>query len=710
MESFGDYIAGYYDVKDQLPHYLRAKAEGMIASEEKEKENIKTIKDFEERRRKLKAVFIESIGGLPGKRTPLNAAITGKIERDGYLIEKVIFESQPEYFVTSNLYIPKHLKGQAPAVLFVSGHALEAKAYPVYQKVCIDLVKNGFIVLAIDPLGQGERLQYYNNRKKNTDVRWGTREHSYSGFQCILSGAGLARYFIGDGMRGLDYLLSRKEVDGAKIGVTGNSGGGTLTSYLTFLDERIKCSVPCSYVTSRLDYFKTGQAHDAEQNVFGVIKNGINYDDLVTGIAPLPLLIGANAYDFFCIEGAVKTLEKARRIYALYKAEDKISMTVSNTTHQYSDELRQAAVNWFKVHLKNEKPDFVTEADIKTEDPSDLNCTACGQVLAQFPDSETVYSLNRKYAEAVFPERSIIKDGKSLVNYINNTTERLSNLLPFRNKGEKIYPRIIEVETIKELGCTREFIFFFSEQDIAVTGYLLKPDRAEEKLKSYILVTEEGTSGFEKQKPLIKRLLKKGFAVFLFDPRGVGGVSSRSSRGISASRMDFGIYDSEFRINYDAIMMGTSVLACRVFDITRAFDYLETREDLDKNNIGLIGRRAAGIWALFSGVLQPKIRSIVIEDTVYSFKNIAETRLFAYDNKILLHGILKKFDIVDLIPCFSGRKICLIKLKNAEQKPVNNKIINLEFMSILKKYYGSAEFKRKELITQCDDLLDFKYF
>ena len=707
MENFGEFTAGYYDVKDQLPHYIRRKAEEMIALEEKEKSRIKTVKVFEKRRERLKKIFIESIGGLPEVKTPLKPVITGKIEKKKYLIEKVIFESQPKHYVTSNLYLPKKINNKAPAVLFVCGHALEAKSAPIYQKVCIDLVENGFVVLAIDPPGQGERMQYYNNIKKTTDVRWGTVEHSYAGFQCILSGAGIARYFIWDGMRGIDYLLSRPEVDGERIGVTGNSGGGTQTAYLTFLDERIKCSMPCSYITSRIDYMKTGQAHDAEQNVFGIIKNGINYDDFVTGIAPRPVQIGANAFDFFCIEGTLRTFEKAKKVYSLYGEEKKIRMVVSNTTHQYSDVLRQAAVNWFKLHLKKEKQGFITGAKIITLKPEDLNCTQSGQVLAEFTDSETVYSLNEKYTKEIFPKRTVVAAGKALDKYIAKTSEKLAGVLSYEKSTEKIYPRVIETEFIKELNCERESLFFFSEKDITVTGYLFKPCGAKVKLKSYILSTEKGTLGYTEQKTLIKKLVKKGYAVFLPDVRGIGAVSSRE---VTASSKQPGIYDSEFKYNYDAMMLGTSIAGLRVFDIVRAFDYLESRTDLDKNNINLIGSRAAGIWALFAGVLQKKIKRVILSGAIYSFKEITSRRLFTYNNKILLHGILKNLDIVDLLPCFQGREILLLKPIDAGGKPARKEILDREVIDLLKVHYGAAASQKKPIVLPGTDLLNYKGF
>jgi len=691
MKNFGDFTAGYYDVKDQLPHFLRTKAESLINSEEKEKKDIKTVKSFEKRRSKLRKIFIESIGGLPAEKTPLKPQITGRIEKANYFIEKVIFESQPKFYVTANLYIPKNLKGKAPAVLFVCGHSIEAKAYPGYQKVAIDLVNNGFIVLSIDPPGQGERMQYYNKKNKTTDIKWGTTEHSYTGFQCILNGAGIARYFIWDGMRGIDYLFSRPEVDGERIGVTGNSGGGLQTAYLTFLDDRIKCSVPCSYVTSRLDYMKTGQPHDAEQNVFGIIKTGINYDDLITGIAPQPVQLGVNAYDFFCVEGAVKSLEKAKNIYGLYRAKNNIRMEVGSTTHQYSDQLRQAAVNTFRKYLRNEKSDFVTDINMKTEEPAVLNCIPAGQILESYPEAETVYTLNRKYTDSVFPSRVPAQNKKALEKNIKKIRAKLIKLLPYQNAGEKIYPRIISKDLLPELDCEKENIFFFSEPDITVTGFLFKPLKAKGALKSYILVAEEGTAGFRQQKKLLKTLLRKGFAVFLFDPRGVGGVLNRN---VTQPYGNSAIFDAEYKINYDAMMLGTSITALRVFDIIRAYDYLATREDLDKKKIGLIGSRAAGIWALFAGVLEPRLSKVVLSETLYSYKNLIDTRLFSYDNKILLHGVLRNFDLVDLVACYHGRKISFLKMQNAKGCSVNAKLLESEFMPVLNTFYGAGKYNK----------------
>lgn len=116
----------------------------------------------------------------------------------------------------------------------------------------------------------------------------GTMEHSYAGLQCTLVGANIARYFIWDLVRAVDFLESLPEVDSTRIGLTGNSGGGTQSSYVMLVEPRIKVAVPCTYITSREEYMKTGQAHDSEQNIFKAIVTGLNYDDFISCFAPKP--------------------------------------------------------------------------------------------------------------------------------------------------------------------------------------------------------------------------------------------------------------------------------------------------------------------------------------------------------------------------------------------------------------------------------------
>ncbi len=403
MNGFSSHVNGYFDVADQLAHHLRQAAEQALAQQLAAKAALTTVAQFEVYREQVRAHFLAAIGGLPSEKTPLNPQVTGTIEQATYTIEKLVYESLPNFYVTAALYVPKPLAAPAPAVVFVHGHSDLGKAYPEYQAVCIDLVNNGFVVLAADPPGQGERKQYYDPTTGQLHIASCTDEHTHSGLQFVVAGASLARHFIWDVMRGVDYLETRGEVDATRIGVTGNSGGGTQASFLMMAEPRFTAAVPCTFIMTLATYMKTGQPQDSEQVVRGCFVHGPDHDDYLTLMAPKPVLVGAAAYDFFPLEGALEAVARAKAIYALYDAADHVEITVADHGHAYSPQLRQAAVNWFRQHLQGATPDFQTTA-IQTLPPEALWCTRQGQVLDQWPDSETVaqFEVYREQVRAHF--------------------------------------------------------------------------------------------------------------------------------------------------------------------------------------------------------------------------------------------------------------------------------------------------------------------
>jgi cephalosporin-C deacetylase-like acetyl esterase len=196
--------------------------------------------------------------------TPLNVRITGIVERDAYHIEKVIFNSRPDFPVTANLYVPKGRKFPLPAVIGTCGHSDSGKAYPEYQSFAQGLVLQGYIVLIYDPIGQGERLQYLaNDYKPRYGI--GVTEHLHAGNQMFLTGESLNTWFAWDGIRAVDYLLSRKEVDPDYIGVTGNSGGGTQATWLCGVESRLTMAAPSCFITTFLHNIENDLAADTEQ-------------------------------------------------------------------------------------------------------------------------------------------------------------------------------------------------------------------------------------------------------------------------------------------------------------------------------------------------------------------------------------------------------------------------------------------------------------
>ncbi|HUJ23218.1 MAG TPA: acetylxylan esterase, partial [Bryobacteraceae bacterium] len=380
-------------IREMLPAYLKQHAMEFLARREQEMAQLATPADLARRKARLREVMLRDLGGLP-ERTPLNARVIGVLDRGDYKIEKVLFESQPRFYVTANLYLPKTGEPPYPAVLYPLGHEQGAKAHSAWQITLGSLAKKGYVALAWDPIGQGERIQIYDADFEDSKVRASTTEHTVQGIQCLLIGDHVARYTIWDGERALDYLLSRPEVDPKRVACTGNSGGGTHTAYLSALDDRIQVAAPSCYISSWRQMLRSLGPQDAEQVFPNWLRDGMDYPDFIYAFAPKPYRILSAIRDFFPIDGAREAFEEARGVYARVGAADKLSMFEADDGHGYTHPRRMAAYAWFARWLKGEE-DQGPEPEIPLATEQDLRCTPTGQVV-DLPDAETVFSLNRK--------------------------------------------------------------------------------------------------------------------------------------------------------------------------------------------------------------------------------------------------------------------------------------------------------------------------
>ena len=292
-----------------------------------------------------------------------------------YVIEKVIFESLPKIFITANVYRPKE-PGRYPGVLMPLGHWDEGK--PAVQEIAANLAMKGFVALAYDPLGQGERRQGYDVRLRAALAGSSVDQHLMAGGQSVLMGASFARYRIWDAKRALDYLVSRPDVDSARIGCTGCSGGGTLTTYISALDPRIKVAAPSCYInTFRLLF--SGPTGDSEQTIPGFLAAGLDLADYIEMFAPKPYLIVSTEADFFPIAGAKQAYEEARSWYRLYGAEDKVQWAVGPGGHGTPHEVRERIYEWMIRWLKDGHGDF-HEEPVQPQPDFKLFSTEAGQV------------------------------------------------------------------------------------------------------------------------------------------------------------------------------------------------------------------------------------------------------------------------------------------------------------------------------------------
>ena len=287
--------------KYQLYRQLQEQAYAALNRREAVFEELKSPDQIVARQKKLREFFLQQLGGLP-ERTAINARTVRTIPCDGYRIECVIFDSQPGHRITANLYLPD-ADGPVPGVVVSSGHSRTAKTADYNQRFGIMMATHGMAALCFDPIGQGERSQILNEDGQNR-FSGTTTEHFLVGVGSILTGRNTARYRVWDAMRAIDYITSRPEVDGSKIGFTGCSGGGTVTSYVMALDDRIMCAAPACYLTTFRHLISSIGPQDAEQNICGQLKFGMDHPDYILMRAPSPTLISATTGDYFSIAGA----------------------------------------------------------------------------------------------------------------------------------------------------------------------------------------------------------------------------------------------------------------------------------------------------------------------------------------------------------------------------------------------------------------------
>src|SRR6266568_718546 len=370
-------------------------------------EGIRTEQDLLRIQREIRDSLITMLGGLPTEKTPLNPHITGQIQMAGFHIEKLIFESLPGVYVSALVYLPDDGSSKHPTMLVSSGYSANGKVH--YQALCQRLVQRGYVVISWDPIGQGERSQFWDAKKSRSRYNLICAEHAVMGNLAYLAGTNLARWEIWDGIRALDYLVTRPEVDPERINITGTSGGGFQAAHIAALDPRIKVAAPSCYFTAlpmrvynRI--FKDPDS-DPEQDLYGMISSDVDHPGLLLLMYPRPVFVAAAVLDFFPIEGTHKTVREVSDLYARFGHSDRISMREGYHDHQYSVENQEEAIA-FLDHF-NGLPAGKALPPVKELDEKSLQCTRTGQVMLDYENARSLMDVIREYYVAHQSQPSI---------------------------------------------------------------------------------------------------------------------------------------------------------------------------------------------------------------------------------------------------------------------------------------------------------------
>lgn len=586
---------------DPFLNWLDAIAQKQLDAREAHIQSIRTVADAQSRQAYVRAKILELIGGLPNYEGPLNARVTGEVRLGGYVIEKVIFESLPHVYVTANLYRPM-AEGKYPGILLPLGHWEYGK--PAVQRIAGNLALKGFVVLTYDPYGQGERQQLYDRRLGGSLALYATEQHLLAGGLAELIGQSFARYRIWDAKRALDYLVSRPDVISDKIGCTGCSGGGTLTTYISALDPRIKVAGPACYITSFRQLF-TGSVGDSEQSFPNFISAGLDLADYVESFAPKPWLISSTTEDFFPIAGARAAYDEAKGVYKIFDAEVKVQHAIGPGGHGTPLPIREAIYGWMIRWLKDGNGS-AKEVDIPLLPEHALWATPKGQV-AEMPDSREVFD--------------VIRDDWQRERTPRSRTELAAMLKP-----------LVDPPASAPAGRVRnDTITFETEPGLSVTGRILTPSTPG-KHPGVLLVE---TSGLESARA--RELVSEGNVVVIIVPRGL--PYEKTPRAYS------GNWIGDVR----AWFVGRHLPAMRAHDILEGYQIMKGVPAVDPARISGEAKGIAGIWLLMAAALEPGISQVNITRTPYSFASAFENPLTRDLHEAIIPGFAQHWDIADLV-------------------------------------------------------------
>ena len=577
---------------DPLLDWLDARAQKLLDERDAVLEKITTRKQALERQEFVRKTLLRLLGGLPATDAPLNARVTGTLIRPGFRIEKLHFDAFSRYPVTANLYLPDK-PGRHPAILFSMGHWEVGKS--VAYLTAANLALKGFVVLAYDPVGQGERLQSFEPRIGRSLAGGATDQHFMDGARAILNGTALTRWFVHDSRRAIDYLVTRPEVDAERIGATGCSGGGTQTAFLSALEPRIKAAAPACYITSFRELF-TGSIGDSEQSPHGFISAGLDQPDLVMAFAPKPYLIVSTEKDFFPIAGARRAYQQARRFYALFDAESRIRHAVGPGGHGTPIEVRREIYRFFLENL-GDASQSSEEVEVEPLSEFALWTTRGGQVSRDLGARELVDVMAEEH----------------LVNVRTETPEKIRGLIKdwMREPEPSLHPAFEKLDP--PAGVTKKDIAFLIVQPWKWT------------------------------EPLALELQKLGYPVLLVRPRG----APVDDRGAA--------FNQGWQDSTRASLVGLSLPALRARDIVSGVD--ELRRTGGARQVYAYGRRSAGAWLLMAAAVDERIDRVWIHQAPASWREAIASPLHRALFEIAIPGAALQFDIPDLVQSIRPRLV-----------------------------------------------------
>ncbi len=588
----------------------------------------------------------ESFGPFPEK-TPLNAKTTRTLERDTYTIENVIFESRPNFWVTANLYVPKAAQEKKrPGVVGSCGHSNNGKAAEAYQSFAQGLARMGYVVLIFDPIGQGERLQYAHVEKDHRPGV-GVGEHLLAGNQQFLVGEFFGTWRAWDGIRALDYLLSRPEVDPQHVGITGNSGGGTMTTWLCGLESRWTMAAPSCFVTTLRRNLENELPQDTEQCPPRAIALGLDHSDFLAAMAPKPVIILAKERDYFDVRGAEETYHRLKHLYQLLGAEENIRLFIGPTGHGYSIENREAMYRWF--NRVTGISDAQTEPKLVLHKDEDLFAAPHGQVSEL--KSRTVFSFTKQQAEFLAGFRQRVAPVK--------LPRRLETLLRLPARSGAPDYRILRPATNRHYPRPHATTYLLETEPPACAvvyrlsdqPHLSRPPK--DTGPAILYVAHHSADAELRDEPLVAELAQAEAktALYACDVRGIGESRPDTCGGGDQFLRPYG---SDYFYAIHGIMLDRPYVGQKTFDLLRVLDWLG---EIGHAQVHLVAKGWGTLPATFAAILSDRVHQVTLKNALTSYFDVATTETYTWPLSAFVPGVLGSFDLPECYDALKAKKL-----------------------------------------------------
>lgn len=568
-----------------------------------------SLTGWKRQKARLRADLLEAWGGFPSVPCPLDPRKVGELQRDGYRVEKILFQTLPGVLLTANAYVPDR-PGKLPAVLAVHGHWAGAKQDPVVQARCIGLTKLGFFVLAVDAFGAGER---------GVGKALGEYHGAMTAATLLPVGTPLSGLQVYENMRAVDYLLTRPEVDGQRIGITGASGGGNQSMYSGAWDERLAASVPVCSVSNYRAYL--GVACCLCEVVPGVLRF-TEQGNVLGLVAPRALLVINGSLDViqFSPPEAAKSIARARAIYNLFGGSPALLHEVFPLPHDYSRTMREAMYGWMTKYLKGEGDGSpIPDPEMTLEEPENLRCFP-GDSRPE--DFLTIPKFAAREARKILAAQAVPPPGFPAQKQalLDRLERKVFGGLPPRDP----------VRLLPSPG--PDTISFESAPGIHLTA-----SRYEGKAGSARLVLVLNLDKTEENAPggLVDTLLLAGWAVVVPELRATARLAI--PHDIVRDVPDHN--SAEW-----AIAIGRPLLAQWTHDVRRTLDAIDAGRGPLPAEVAVIGRGPSGVVALCSAALDPRITRAVTMDSLASY--VTDVPYVGQRLGIMAPGILR--DVGDI--------------------------------------------------------------